>query len=353
MARPTGTTLTTRPSVRALALVGVGVLVVHLLLLAALDRLWARPSVLKPLVPPMLTRQIGPAEPVAPPPLPPVARARAARHAATSIATSPPTPPDLPEPPEAAASAPEPPPAEIAEAPPVETPSAEATPPAAQAGTNTPLEADHWPPSTRLSYRLTGYYRGELSGDAAVAWQRDGARYQAQVAMTIGLIVRMTLTSQGDITSEGLVPRQYEEQLGNRRRAVRLTDDTVTLANGKQLPRPAGVQDTASQFVALTQRFATGQTRLAAGESVKFSMARPGGVDAWDYKVVGPEQLFLPSLGEVTAWHLKPEPLVTPRGSIVAEMWFAPSLQYLPVRIRISFNEENHVDLLVNTIEQR
>ena len=39
-------------------------------------------------------------------------------------------------------------------------------------------------------------------------------------------------------------------------------------------------------------------------------MARPGGVDAWDYRVVGPEQLFLPSLGEVTAWHLKPEPLV-------------------------------------------
>lgn len=351
MARPNRTPLTARPSVRALALLGGLVLTVHLLLLAALDRLWARPSALKPLVPPMLTRQISPGEAVAPPPPPPAARARPARPAANAIAT-PPAPPD------AAASAPEPPPvaAEVRPAKEVrleEIPPAEATPPASQAGTDTPLEADRWPPSTRLSYRLTGYYRGELSGDAAVAWQLDGASYQAQVAMTVGLIVRMTLTSQGDITPTGLVPRQYEELLGNRRRAVRLADDTVTLANGQQLPRPAGVQDTASQFVALTQRFATGQTKLVAGESVKFSMARPGGVDAWDYRVVGPEQLFLPSLGEVTAWHLKPEPLVTPRGSIVAEMWFAPSLQYLPVRIRISFNEENHVDLLVNTIEQR
>lgn len=352
MARPIGTTLTAWPSLRALALMGVGVLVLHLGLLAALDRLWAQPSTLKPLVPPMLTRQIGLAEPVAPPPPTPAARARPARPAATVVAKAS-EPTATPEPPEASASAPEPPATAAAEAAPAPTPPADATPPPPQAGIDTPLEADRWPPSTRLSYRLTGYYRGELSGDAAVTWQRDGATYQAQVAMTIGLIVRMTLTSQGEITPEGLVPRQYEEQLGSRRRAVRLAENTITLSSGKQLPRPAGVQDTASQFVALTQRFATGQSKLVAGESVRFSMARPGGVDAWDYRVVGPEQLLLPSLGEVTAWHLKPEPLVTPRGSIVAEMWFAPSLQYLPVRIRISFNEENHVDLLVNTIEQR
>lgn len=352
MARRASNPLTARPSVHTLALVGSGVLVLHLLLLASLDRLWAQPSTLKPLVPPMLTRQIGPTEPVVPPPAPPVARARPARPAAT-VVTSASEPTATPDPPEASASAPEPPAPVAAEAPSAASPPEDATSPPPQAGTDTPLESDRWPPGTRLSYRLTGYYRGELSGDAAVAWQRDGATYQAQVAMTIGLIVRMTLTSQGEITSEGLVPRQYEEQLGNRRRAVRLAENTITLSSGKQLPRPAGVQDTASQFVALTQRFATGQSKLVAGESVRFSMARPGGVDAWDYRVVGPEQLLLPSLGEVTAWHLKPEPLVTPRGSIVAEMWFAPSLQYLPVRIRISFNEENHVDLLVNTIEQR
>lgn len=347
MARPTATALIARPGVRALALLGVLVLLLHLVLLTALDSLWATPSALKPLVPPMLTRQISPAEPASPPP-PAVPRVRPARPAVTDIAT----PSSMPEPPETAASTPEPPPPAVAEAPPEETPSAE-TPSIPQAGTDTPLEADRWPPNTRLNYRLSGYYRGELSGNAAVAWQRDGTSYQAQVDMTIGLIVRTTLTSQGEITPEGLVPRQYEEQLGTRRRTVRLADDTITLANGKQLPRPVGVQDTASQFVALVQRFATGQAKLVAGESVKFWMARPGGVDAWDYRVTGPEQLFLPSLGEVTAWHLKPEPLVTPRGSIVAEMWFAPSLQYLPVRIRISFNEENHVDLLVNNIEQR
>ena len=34
-------------------------------------------------------------------------------------------------------------------------------------------------------------------------------------------------------------------------------------------------------------------------------------------------------------------------------MWFAPALQYLPVRIRVNMGTEAHVDLLVETIEQR
>lgn len=353
-ARPHTLTPHTRAG-RAMAAIGLLVLLAHLGLLAALDRLWTTPSVLQPVVPPMLTRQIRPADtPAAPPPAAPPARpARPAVARIDSAATAP-TPASsapLAEPAvetEARPPEPAPPAEEVASAPAPAEP-----PPVLDSTAPPPSEADRWPPSTRLSYQLTGYYRGELSGDAQVAWQRDGSRYQAQVTMTVGLLVRTTLTSQGDITSAGLVPRQYEELLGNRRRAVRLADDTITLANGTQLPRPEGVQDTASQFVALTQRFATGQAALVTGESVRYWMARPGGVDAWDYRVVGSEQLSLPQLGEVTAYHLKPQPLKTPRGSIVAEMWFAPSLQYLPVRIRIAFNEDSHVDLLVRTIEQR
>jgi len=48
----------------------------------------------------------------------------------------------------------------------------------------------------------------------------------------------------------------------------------------------------------------------------------------------------------------KPRPLANPRGNITAEMWFAPSLQYLPVRIRVATGDA-HVDLFVEKIEQR
>ena len=40
-------------------------------------------------------------------------------------------------------------------------------------------------------------------------------------------------------------------------------------------------------------------------------------------------------------------------GDLTAEVWFAPSLQYLPVRIKVSMGDETHVDLIVDQIEQK
>jgi len=119
------------------------------------------------------------------------------------------------------------------------------------------------------------------------------------------------------------------------------------------VPRPPGVQDTASQFVELTQRFATGREVLEVGRSVTLWLARPGGVDEWVYEIVGRESLVTPKFGTVEAFHLKPRPIAKPRGNINVEMWFAPSLQYLPARIRIAMGEEAYLDLMVDHIEQR
>ena len=82
-------------------------------------------------------------------------------------------------------------------------------------------------------------------------------------------------------------------------------------------------------------------------------LARPGGVDQWTYDVVGEDTLQLPRLGAVPAFHLKPRPLDKPRGPIQAEIWIAPSVQYLPVRIRLTQGPDTYMDLMVETIEQR
>jgi len=47
-----------------------------------------------------------------------------------------------------------------------------------------------------------------------------------------------------------------------------------------------------------------------------------------------------------------PRPIERPRGNITAQMWFAPSLQYLPARIRIALGEEAWLDLMVERIDQ-
>jgi hypothetical protein len=350
---------------RLLAL-GAGVLLAHGVALEAFSR-WQVPSVLQPMVAPMYTRVLQPqAPPAAPaaaavaptaPATPGVLAARKPRPAASKPAAAKAEPPPTPSEPVAAtepASA-EPAaaalPAEAAASAPVPA-APEAGAPATSATAAAPSGLDSWPTDTRLRYQVTGRFRGDLYGNAQVLWQREGARYQVRVEVNVSLAPRQTMTSQGQVTPEGLAPEVYEEQRGGRARGLRIGEREVMLANGDVLRRPPGLQDTASQFVELSHRFASGRERLEVGRAVSFWMARPGAVDRWTYDVVTRETLRT-ALGEVEAFHLKPRPLANPRGNITAEMWFAPALQHLPVRIRVNMGDEAFVDLLVESIEQR
>lgn len=219
---------------------------------------------------------------------------------------------------------------------------------------STPDPLDSWPSDTRLTYRLDGLYRGgPLFGDARVQWQREDGRYQVRLDLEVRYFASVVMTSQGDVTPHGLQPRAYEELRPGLRRAVRFGEQVLALEQGRRTLRPPGLQDTVSQFVDLAHRFATGRAQLEVGRSVSFPMARPGAVDHWTYDVVASELLATPLLGEVEAFHLKPRPIANPRGTITAEMWFAPSLQHLPVRIKVLLGDGAYVDLVVETIEQR
>jgi hypothetical protein len=231
---------------------------------------------------------------------------------------------------------------------------------AAAAGASAPvtpagpgLAPDGWPVDTRVNYRLTGNYRGSLHGSARVQWLRQAARYETRIDIDITLLYSLSITSQGTVTPAGLKPDVYEEVRRNGVRRADLGEDTIRLGNGKVVPRPPGVQDAASQFVELAHRFASGQDRLEVGHSVTLWLARPGGVDRWTYDVVGRETLQTPELGAINAFHLKPRPIDQPRGNITAEIWFAPSLQYLPVRIRLDMDgQDTYLDLVVLNIQQ-
>ena len=354
-----------------LALLAVLVALGHLLSLEWFARQADAISGLALMTPPMYTRML---KPVAPPPV--VAAATAAPLPRPRARAAPkPKPPassakELAQrkqeepPPEPTASAPEAPPAlqeEVvaqAPAPAASAPASAASAPVAAASAPDTGSAapDPWPGDTRLTYEVTGDYRGRVTGSAHVQWQREANRYQVRLDVTIRIVVPITqtLTSQGEVTPHGLIPRTYEEmRTGGKRRVAQLGDEVVVLEKGNSVARPPGVQDTASQFVELSQRFATGRDVLAVGRTVKVWLARPGGVDEWTYDVAERQLLSLPLMGDVETFHLKPRPVANPRGNITAEMWFAPSLQYLPVMIKVIMGNEAYLDLVVERIEQR
>ena len=332
------------------------VLLMHLLTLQWLARQLQPISMLRPLATPMFTRLLRQEAPVvvaAQPPQPPPRPPRGS-SAITALPLAPNTP-QVPAP----EAAPAPAEAPVAQSTPdsaasTVTSTATAEPPVAPASAATATPSlDSWPGDTRLNYRLGGNFRGELHGSARDQWQREGSRYQTRLEIDLTLLASLVMTSQGEVTPQGLLPRAYEETRRSGPRLVRMEDDQITLNNGNKVPRPQGVQDTVSQFVELSHRFSSGQETLEVGRSVSLWVARPGAVDLWTYDVVGREMLQTPELGPIDAFHLKPRPIANPRGNITAEMWFAPSLRYLPVRIRVNMGEEIYVDLVVETIQQR
>lgn len=217
--------------------------------------------------------------------------------------------------------------------------------------------AFEWPPSTRLTYKLLGNYRGEIHGNARVQWVRAGSRYQVHMDVAVGPsfapLMSRNMTSDGELSEAGLVPRRYDEATklpfqSPRRVAVMFTPETVTLANGSTRAAMPGVQDTASQFVQMTWLFTTQPDLLRVGNSISLPLALPRRMDRWTYDVLAEQRLYTP-VGEIDTFHLKPQRAGDrPRGELSAEVWFAPSLQYLPVRIRIQQDADTYVDLMMD-----
>jgi hypothetical protein len=218
-----------------------------------------------------------------------------------------------------------------------------------------PRIAFEWPASTRLDYHLTGNYRGPIDGRASVEWLRIGSRYQVRLEVSAGPsfapFFTRRMASDGEVSERGLTPQRYDEETkvalrDPRRIELRFEGETIRLADGRLVTRPEGVQDAASQFVQMTWMFTTRPELLRRGGVVEIPLALPRSVGPWAYEVLDTETLETP-LGALEAVHVKPRRLLRPGGDLVAESWFAPSLQYLPVRILIRQDEQTWIDLVI------
>ena len=195
-----------------------------------------------------------------------------------------------------------------------------------------------------------------MSGSAQVEWIRVDDRYQVNLDLVIGPafapIITRRMTSEGNIAASGLVPSRYDEDThvvmrDRRRMSVVFEADAVVLANGQRRERLDGVQDTASQFIQLTYVFSTRPELLRVGGAVAFPLALPRAMDSYVYEVVEAQTLQTP-FGALASFHLKPRPRPTRRpNELTAELWIAPDLRYLPVRIRIEQDAATFIDLMI------
>ena len=265
---------------------------------------------------------------------------------------------DLPAPMAPPPAMPEPPPAEAVAA---------APPEAAASAAATAALADPWPPSTRIRYRLRGNYRGEFGGSAQVLWLRDGERYRVELEVVVGPraapVFSRRVISEGLLGPTGLVPARYEEDtrvIFSRARRNRMVFEpgapgqagTVVLQDGSRRPAPVGTQDSASQFVQLAWLFGTQVTPVKPGDRVSVHLALPRRSDLWTYVVGEPTVVDTPA-GPVQTLHARPQRELDPlRRDLLAEVWFAPTLQYLPVRMQVMLDADTFAMMVMEGLPE-
>jgi len=249
-------------------------------------------------------------------------------------------------------------------------PSAAATASAAQATEAAQAASDAarkgpafvWPLASKVSFKLVGHFRGPIQGKAAVEWVRQGMRYQVHLDAAIAPFGSVSMVSEGSIRPEGLRPERYENTTrkligSDVVKVVQLQDDELLMPNGDRLPRPKGVQDAVSQLIHLSYQFVIKPELAQAGQTVDMKVALVRKVEGIAYEVVGEELLDTP-IGKVPTLHIKPRRIVEAQASAQpdlgsVEVWLAPGLQYLPVRILTRMRDDNYLDMLMERAPQQ
>lgn len=355
----------TKPYWWPLLAVATAVLAAHL---AVLQRLPAMLQVQAPLVVQTLsTRSIDAPPPAAPSPAPaPAAPKPAPKKPVRKPAPPPPeeTPtttvavaepveavPVEPVPPE-----PEPPASAPVEVPPPEPPasavSAPAPAPATPAVPLTHATQFAFPEPVRLLYALSGESKKlRYNARGELLWKQDGQRYEARLEASLLFFGARTFTSTGSITPEGLAPQRYSDK---RRTEVAVHFDQTNRratfsANTPDVVLQTAAQDQLSVFLQIGGILAAEPAQYPSGATLAIQTIGPKDADIWIFTVEERAKINLPS-GEIDTQKLTRNPR-KPFDQKV-ELWLAPGMGYLPVRLKVTNANGDYIDQQLRGVEK-
>jgi len=218
-----------------------------------------------------------------------------------------------------------------------------------------------WPKATRVTYKVKGYLRGEIFGSAKVEWIRQDMRYQVHVDALVGPsfapLGSQRWTSEGVITAEGLSPERFESInklliKTSPAKIVTFDDAYVSLPNGDRVPKLPGVQDPASHYIQLAYQFILKPDQLRVGAAIEMPMAWTKRQEMVIYDVLSEEAIDTP-LGKIDTFKLKPRKMTEQKGDVLAEIWLAPGLQYLPIRMLFRQGPETYLEMHMDKAPQQ
>lgn len=207
-----------------------------------------------------------------------------------------------------------------------------------------PTQPTLLPGNRWLRYDVLGQAKGlNYRASGEIRWQISEGRYQADLNISAFLLGSRSQQSTGRLTDGGLVPERFADKSRSERAAhfepeqgrIRFSN------NAPDAPWLPGTQDRLSVFFQLAAWLNARPDGLREGARLSLPVAGTGGADQWQLLVQAQEPLDLPA-GRWDTLRVDVLPQKTFDQRI--ELWLAPRLDHLPVRIRITQSNGDVVD---------
>jgi hypothetical protein len=205
----------------------------------------------------------------------------------------------------------------------------------------TPATAGAQPPalpptSTQLDYAVTGRIKGiAYNAEGRLDWTQADGRYSARMEMKVFLLGSRVQTSTGRVGPGGLSPERFADK-SRSEKAAHFDAEQNRIRFSNNAPEAVllpGAQDRLSLFLQIAGLLQARPQAYTSGQTIEMQVAGTGDADIWRFKIGDESTLVLPA-GEMRVRQL----VRLPRKEFdsTVEMWLAPDLQHLPVRLRVT-----------------
>jgi Protein of unknown function (DUF3108) len=208
------------------------------------------------------------------------------------------------------------------------------------------------PASAFLKYQVVGMSKQlNYSAWAEFSWQQDGQRYDSKLEVGAFLLGSRSQTSQGSLGAEGLMPQRFGDKYRSEVASHFQRDKGVISfsTNAPEVPLLKGAQDRLSVVMQIAALLSAEPERYPVGTMLSFQTVATRDAEVWLFLVEKFENLQLP-YGDVPTIKINRKPRKEFDQAI--ELWFAPSIDYLPVRLRVTNANGDFVDQQLRKVER-
>lgn len=213
------------------------------------------------------------------------------------------------------------------------------------------------PPPALLQYKARADVRGlSVDGESKIDWSWNEKQYRLSLeTRTLLTGVLLSDSSEGRFDQHGFAPDSYSARRLMKGRSVarfdRVKGDLDFAGNGPSRSLQGGEQDRVSVLWQLLSMMRARPDDFVPGSRWDFFVAGHRGGDPWTFTVQEPQRLRS-AFGEIDTLHLAYVPEDASSKTQV-DVWFAPSQEWFPVRIRFSEANGDYVDQTLESVKRK